>query len=145
MMTSKIKIRSKKERIIYALLFEVILLASLLPIGMFLFGVSAASFGILSVILSLKAMMFNFVFNWFYDKLDQRANRIPTERSMHHRVVHAVSFEVGMMITSLPIIMWWLSMGLWEAFQLEVILIGFVMIYTFLFGLGYDRLRPVAQ
>lgn len=142
---SNIKLRSKKERIIYALVFEILLLASLLPIGMVLFGVSAANFGILSLILSLKAMIFNFIFNWFYDRLDLRANRVPTERSLRHRVFHAVSFELGMLITSLPIIMWWLSMGLWEAFQLEVVLIRFVMIYTFLFGLGYDRLRPVAQ
>ena len=77
--------------------------------------------------------------------LDVRAGRIPTQRTFSWRLVHAVGFEAGLVITSLPLVMWWLGLTLLEAFLMDVIVTSFIVIYTLAFTWGYDQLYPVEQ
>lgn len=144
-MEHKIVIRTGKDRLRYTCAFELFLLIILAPIGAIVFDRHLAEMGLLSVVLSLKAMVFNLIYNWIFDLLDVRAGKIPTQRSFIGRMFHAIGFEFGLFLTSLPIVMWWLGLSLWQAILMDLVVTSFVVIYTFVFTWGYDRLYPVEQ
>ena len=144
-MKNSVVIRSGKDRLRYTCSFELFLLMILAPVAALVFDLPLAEMGLLSVILSLKAMLFNLIYNWIFDLLDQRAGRVPTERSFIGRIIHAMGFEFGLFLTSLPIVMWWLGLSLLQAFLMDLVVTSFVVVYTFVFTWGYDRLFPVQQ
>jgi uncharacterized membrane protein len=144
-MEKVIKIRTGKERLKFSCLFELILIAVLAPMGALVLEKQILDVGVLALVLSLKAMLFNLLYNWMFDLVDVRAGRIPTQRSVLRRILHAVGFEVGLMITSLPIVVWWLGLSLLQALIMDLVVTSFVVVYTFVFTWSYDRLYPVAQ
>ena len=144
-MNNDIKTRTGIDRLRYTCLFELFLIAILIPVGSFFLEKQMLELGLLTLVLSIKAMLFNLLYNWLFDQFDVRAGRVPTERSLLFRVVHALGFEVGLMITSLPIVVWWLGLTIVQALLIDIVVTSFVVIYTFLFGWGYDRLFPVLQ
>ena len=144
-MKNDIKIRTGKDRLRYTCLFELFLIAILVPVGSFLLGKQVMELGLLAIVLSVKAMLFNLLYNWLFDRFDVRAGRIPTERSFYYRVLHALGFETGLVITSLPIVVWWLGLTILQAFLIDIVVTSFIVFYTVLFGWGYDRLFPVMQ
>ena len=144
-MKNNIAIRTGRDRLRYTCMFEFILILILAPIGAFVFDRHLFDIGLLSVVLSLKAMVFNLIYNWFYDLLDVRAGKIPTKRSFSRRIVHAMGFEFGLVLTSLPIVMWWLGLTLLQAFLMDLIVTSFIVLYTFVFTWSYDLLFPVEQ
>lgn len=144
-MKQNIVIRSGKDRLRYTGLFELTLMAILTPVIAVVLKKPMFDVGLLAVVLSLKAMFFNLAYNWLFDRYDARAGRIPSERSYVWRIVHALGFEVGLLFTSLPIVVWWLGLTIWQALLMDLAVTSFVVGYTFFFTLGYDRLFPVPQ
>ena len=57
------------------------------------------------------------------------------------RAVHAIAFEAGLVAIVVPLVAWWLDMSLLDALILDIGLLLFFLPYTFLFNLGYDKLR----
>lgn len=135
--------RTGADRLRYTVTFELMLMALLVPAGAAFFDKGWADIGVLGLILSLKAMLMNLVYNWLFDHVDARANRISSDRSTFGRIVHAVGFEISLVITSLPIYVWWLDLTLLEALMTDLVVTSFVVLYTYVFTLGYDRLFPV--
>nr|WP_299852751.1 PACE efflux transporter [uncultured Roseovarius sp.] len=135
--------RSGKERLKYTISFEVVLMSMLAPAGAFFFDKSLADIGLLGVVLSLKAMLLSLIYNWLFDKIDARSGRVASDRSTLGRLAHAFGFEISLTVTSLPIYMWWLDLGLIQAFTTDVVVTSFVVLYTFLFTLIYDQFFPV--
>jgi uncharacterized membrane protein len=119
------------------------LLVLLVPAGAAFFDKGWADIGLLGLILSTKAMLVNLVYNWVFDHVDARANRISSDRSTVGRILHAVGFELTLLVTSLPIYVWWLNITVLEALMTDLVVTSFVVAYTYLFTLGYDRLFPV--
>ena len=144
-MKKKIVVRTGRDRLRYSLLFELLLIASLAPLGALVFERHVVDVGLLSVVLSLKAMLVNLIYSWLFDMWDVRAGRIPTERSLVGRIAHAVGFECALVLTSLPIVIWWLGLTLLQALIMDVAVTGIVVAYTIVFGWCYDRIFPVHQ
>ena len=144
-MKTEIMIRTGKDRLRYTCLFELFLIAMLAPVGAIVLDREVLDIGVLALFLSFKAMIFNLIYNWFFDRFDAKAGRVPTERSFYCRILHAAGFEIGLMITSLPIVVWWLDLSILQAFMMDVVVTSFVVAYTFLFTWGYDRRYPIAQ
>ncbi len=144
-MNTTIAVRTGKDRLRYTCLFELFLVAMLAPIGAFVLQKEVMDFGLLTIVLSLKAMLFNLIYNWAFDKFDVRAGRVPTDRSFLRRILHALGFEIGLMFTSLPIVVWWLGLSILQAILIDLVITSFVVFYTFVFTWGYDRLFPVHQ
>ena len=63
-------------------------------------------------------------------------------RTFRIRVLHAFGFEFGLILIVIPLAAWWLSIGLWEAFVLDIALVLFYLPYAFFYNLAYDRSRP---
>ena len=144
-MQKKIEIRNGKDRLRYLITFELILVAMLTPLGSIVFEKELIDIGLLSVFLSLKAMLFGYFYNLLFDHVDAKAGRIPSHRSFVGRIIHAVGFELGLVMTSLPIVMWWLSLSLLQALIMDVAVTSIVVVYTFIFSYSYDWLFPVPQ
>lgn len=135
--------RTGADRLRYTATFEMTLMVLLVPAGAAFFDKGWADIGVLGLILSVKAMLINLVYNWVFDHVDARADRISSDRSTFGRVMHAVGFELSLLITSLPIYVWWLNLTLLEALLTDLVVTSFVVLYTYVFTLGYDRLFPV--
>ncbi len=135
MMTAQ---RSMKERFFHALSFEVLAIAICAPLGAWLLGHSLAHMGLLTLMISLVAMTWNMVFNAAFDRAQQRMG---FRRTLTARAVHAVLFEIGLLIAVVPLAAWWLSISLWHAFVLDIGIVLFFLPYTFGFNWTYDYLR----
>jgi uncharacterized membrane protein len=61
------------------------------------------------------------------------------------RILHAVGFEFTLVILCVPIIMWWMAWGWWQAIAFDVAAMAAIVIYTYFFTLAYDRIFPVVQ
>lgn len=99
----------------------------------------------MAAILSGIALLVNLIYNYVYDRVDVHFGRIPTERTLLRRVIHAIGFESILAIISLPILMWWLGLTLWQALLLDIGMMSAIVVYTFLFSLSYDKFFPVLQ
>jgi uncharacterized membrane protein len=144
-MSNKIVIRSGLDRLRYAVMFELVLVATFGVALSYLFERAATDTVALAAVLSTKALIINLIYNNIYDRVDARHGRIPTERTLLGRAIHAVGFETILLLTSLPIMMWWLGMSLWETVLLDLGMMSFVVVYTFFFTLLYDKCFPVLQ
>lgn len=142
-MKKNVAMRSKRDRVRYAICFEVTLMAMLIPAGAAFFDRPLAEIGLLGLVLSGKAMLLHLVYNWAFDRINARTGRVASDRSHLGRVIHAIGFEMTLTLTSLPIYMFWLGLGLIEAFATDIVVTTFVVIYTYIFTLAYDRIYPV--
>ncbi|EAU5447758.1 PACE efflux transporter [Salmonella enterica] len=130
--------KSTRERIFHAVLFE--LLANII-IALFLayvLQVSLLQSGMLSLISALTATVWNFIFNKIFDGLQRR---YAFERSLLLRVLHAVAFEIGLIVTLTPVAMLLLNLPLIDAFFVEIGLVLFFLPYTLAYNWLYDWLR----
>lgn len=130
--------KSLGERIGLALAFEVIALAICAPLFGWLMGTSIAAMGALTLAISLIAMLWNVVYNSLFDRLQRR---IGFERTLGVRMLHAVAFEFGLVLASVPLAAVWLGISLWQAFVLDIGLLMFFLPYTVVFNWVYDWLR----
>ena len=132
--------KSFAERFFHALTFEVLAVIISAPVLSWVMGVSMTHAGLLTLMISLNAMVWNMIFNALFDRIERRFALV---RTLGLRVVHAVSFELGLIVTVVPLAAWWLDMSLLDAFWLDIGLVLFFLPYTFLFNLGYDKVREV--
>ena len=142
-MAPKVKLRSLKDRIRYTVIFETILLTMLVPAGMIFYDRDILDIGLLGVVLVVKAMVLNIIYNWVFDRLEARTGRVASDRPHKLRIIHAIGFEVTLAITSIPIYTWWLKITVLEAILIDVVVTTFIVGYTYIFTLVYDVVFPI--
>lgn len=142
-MSQPVALRSGVDRLRYAILFELTLISLLIPAGAAFFDKGLDEIGLLGLVLMLKAIALGLVYNLIFDLLYARTGRVSSDRRALGRVLHALGYELTLVTTSLPIYMWWLGLTLLEALATDLIVTSFVVAYTFLFTLVYDRTFPV--
>jgi uncharacterized membrane protein len=134
--------RSTRDRIRHALLFELFGLALIVPFGTVLFGLHASDMGVIGIGSALTATAWNYVYNLGFDRAMQRFTG-HTRKGLLLRVGHAVLFEAGLLMILLPPIAWYLGIGLSQAFFMDLAIAAFYVVYAFVFNLTYDRAFPV--
>jgi len=130
--------RSLKERVVHALAFEGLAIALSAPALAWLLGKSLLHTGALTLAVSTLAMLWNMAFNAAFDRAQQRFG---FTRGARVRIVHALLFELGLIVATVPLAAWWLSIGLVQAFVLDIGLLLFFLPYTLGFNWAYDVLR----
>ena len=143
-MNSSPKLRSPLDRVRQVLLFEIGGLLLITPPFIWASGVSAMdSLGLLAVI-ALIAALWNAGYNTSFDWVEGRmTGRTADRRPYLMRMAHAVGFEGGLILISLPIIMAWTGMSWIEALLADIALALAYVVYAFFFNLGYDRVFPI--
>ncbi|EEV22797.1 bacterial Transmembrane Pair family [Enhydrobacter aerosaccus SK60] len=132
-----------KARIWQAMLFETI--AILLSLGwvklLSFFGFTGSesqhNSSILALLIgiSLIAMIWTFIYNLLFDKFFTGEK---LARPLWLRVLHIVGFESGLLGFTLPLVMWVMNIGLWQAFMLDISLTLLILVYGFIFYWIYD-------
>ena len=111
--------RSLPDRIRHTILFEAIAITLFAVVGGWILGLPVEVTGVLGLMFSALAMVWNLVFNWLFDLWDYKYRNM-AKRRVAVRAAHAVLFEGGLLIAGLFLISWWLEIGYWEAFLIDV-------------------------
>lgn len=145
MTTKAPKLRSFPDRLRQIAFFELGGLALITPPFAWASGVPLAeSIGLLAL-LALIAAIWNGSYNTCFDWIDGRiSGRTADRRPVRLRVVHAIGFETGLLMLSLPVIIWWTGMGFVEALIADLALALAYTCYAFGFNMAYDRTFPIA-
>jgi uncharacterized membrane protein len=125
-----------KRRVVYISLYEgiAIVVAS--------FGLAAMSgqglghSGALAVIASVIAVAWNLAFNALFERWEAR--QAVRGRSLRRRIAHAIGFEGGLVAFLVPTFAWWLGISLFEALVMDLGLVIFFLVYTFVFNWAFD-------
>ncbi|MDA7965434.1 PACE efflux transporter [Ruegeria sp.] len=136
--------RSFGDRLRHTFMFEGIALVIVSVAGSAITGHSMESIGILSVMFSILAMVWNFVFNLLFDLWDRKYRNM-APRGVGIRSLHAILFEAVMLIAGIFLTAWWLSIGYLEALILDLGFSTFFLIYAYVFNWAYDQVFPVPR
>src|SRR5258708_39825175 len=91
------------ERVFHALTFEALAVLISAPALSLLMGVSMTHAGLLTLMISLIAMVWNMIFNTLFDQIERHWRVV---RTIKVRIVHAVAFETGLVVTVVPLAAW---------------------------------------
>ncbi|WP_323752378.1 PACE efflux transporter [Marinobacter sp.] len=133
--------RTTKDRIRQAFSFEAIGLLLSTPMAAFAFGFDLGQTSVLAVIGATIATAWNYIYNLAFDHSLKRITGT-TRKALKIRFLHAIGFEFGLMLVFLPIIAWWMEIGLLEALIVDIAFVVFYLIYAFVFTWCYDTLFP---
>jgi len=143
-MQRKTVMRTPADRIRHVVIFEIIALSIITPLGAWVFGLPMTDMGVVGAGAALIAASWNYLFNLGFDHALARL-RGSVRKTLGLRVLHALLFEVGMLAVLVPFIAWYLRIGLVEAFLMDVALAGFFLVYAFLYNWAYDVIFPVRE
>ncbi|MGF7453877.1 PACE efflux transporter [Pasteurella bettyae] len=128
------------ERIFHSALFEIGAILLSIAFIWIMTGTAGSHESITMILISLIAMVWNFIFNWVFDQFFTGPKE---HRSAKLRLFHATSFEGGLLIITLPIIAYCLNISLIAAFFMDLGISIMIVIYGYLFNWIYDHLRPL--
>ncbi|CAI3933926.1 MULTISPECIES: PACE efflux transporter [Commensalibacter] len=136
--------RTFRDRVRHAVVYEIIGLFLFIPVGVLLFNQPITEMSVVAIASSLASTIWNFVYNLSFDKVILYF-RGTTQKNIVIRVFHAILFEAGLTISLVPIVAWYLGISLISAFLMDITIVLFYLVYTFLFNLGYDFIFPVDE
>ncbi|OBH18828.1 PACE efflux transporter [Mycolicibacter terrae] len=127
------------RRIIYVISYELIAIV-LTALGLVVLGFGGGSSGVMAVTASTVAVVWNYLWNTIFELWERRQDS--PARTLRRRIAHAIGFEGGLVVVLLPIVAAILRVSLLEAFGLEVGLLAFFLVYTFVFTWVFDKVIP---
>ena len=137
-------LRTLPDRIRQVVLFELLGLVLITPGFALLSGQPAAESLALLAVLSAIAALWNGIYGTAFDWCEGRlTGRTADRRPTLLRLAHAAGFEGGLLLLTLPGIVWWTGMGWWAALLADIGLAIAYTLYAYVFNLGYDRCFPI--
>ncbi|KJV45049.1 hypothetical protein CAP42_05855 [Acinetobacter indicus] len=127
-----------KRRLIHALSYELILLVIIALALSLIFKMPLEVTGSLGVAMAVTSVLWNMLFNHFFEKFEARRQ---LKRTVKVRILHAIGFEGGLMLATIPMVAYAMQMSLPEAFLLDLSLSLCILVYTFIFQWGYDAIE----
>lgn len=127
-----------KRRIIHAISYEIILLVIIAISLSFIFEVPLEIAGTLGVIMAVLSVIWNMIFNHYFEKIEARNQ---WKRTVKVRILHALGFEGGLMLVTIPIVAYMMDMTLIQAFIVDLALTLSILVYTFIFQWFYDGIE----
>jgi len=131
-------VQGLKRKLVYVTFYELIgLCMSTLGLA-YLSDTQASYTGPLAVMITTIAMIWNLIYNTLFEYWESR--QATRGRSVARRVVHAVGFQLTLVIYLIPLIAWWLDMSLVDALLVDMAFIVLVPCYTFVYNWAFDKL-----
>lgn len=134
--------RTTGDRIRHTLGFELIGLIVFIPLASAFFGYELHLMGIMVLVASIVATLWNFAYNLVFDRVMLKIYD-NTRKTVAIRVLHALLFEAGLIALLLPAIVWYLSVSYWDAFMMDIGMAGFYLVYAFVYNACYDKVFPI--
>ncbi|MBH2989486.1 PACE efflux transporter [Serratia ureilytica] len=127
-----------KRKLVYVTAYEIIGMAiSALGLAL-LSGHAPSSTGPLAVVITTIAVSWNFIYNYVFEWWESR--QVSRARTLKRRILHAVGFQLTLVVYLIPLITWWMGITLWQALLLDMALIVIIPCYTFVFNWAFDKL-----
>jgi uncharacterized membrane protein len=127
-----------KRRIIHALSYEMMLLVIIAVALSFIVEMPLHVTGRLGLAMTFTSVIWNMLFNHYFDHFE---TKYCLKRTIGMRILHAVGFEGGLMLVTIPMVAYALNMNFWPAVLLDLSLTLCVLVYTFMFQWVYDDLE----
>ncbi|MGL5251596.1 MAG: PACE efflux transporter, partial [Moraxella sp.] len=87
------------------------------------------------IAISIIAMVWTFFYNLLFDKVFT-GNKLA--RPLWLRALHILGFEGGLLLFTLPLVMWVMRLTLLQAFLLDISITLMILVYGFVFYWVYD-------
>lgn len=131
------------RRVVYVALYEAIAIIAATAGLSALSGQGAAHSGVVAAVSSVIAIVWNVVWNHLFERWEARQ---PTRgRSIGRRIAHALGMEGGLVFMLVPLFAWWFNVSLWQALVMDIGLLLFFLVYTFVFNWSFDRIFGLPQ
>lgn len=127
-----------KRRVVYISLYEGIAIVAAGAGLALMSGQGLGHSGVLAVIASVIAVLWNLSFNALFERWESRQTL--RGRSVRRRIAHAIGFEGGLVAFLVPVFAWWLDVSLWDALVMDLGLVVFFLVYTFVFNWAFDAI-----
>ena len=127
-----------KRRIVHALSYEIILLVIIALALSFIFEMPLEVTGVLGIFMAVTSVIWNMVFNHYFEKFEAKHQ---LKRTVRVRILHAIGFEGGLMLATIPMVAYAMNMSLWQANVLDFSLTLCILVYTFIFQWCYDLIE----
>ncbi|ENV32849.1 chlorhexidine efflux PACE transporter AceI [Acinetobacter gerneri] len=127
-----------KRRLVHALSYEIILLIIIAIALSFIFEVPMETTGSLGIAMAVTSVLWNMLFNHYFEKAEQKYK---FKRTIPMRIVHAIGFEGGLMLATIPMVAYAMQMTLLEAVILDFSMTMCILVYTFIFQWCYDTIE----
>ncbi|MEM5430046.1 PACE efflux transporter [Cupriavidus oxalaticus] len=134
--------RTTRDRIRHAVGFEVVGLLIFAPLASWAFGYELHEMGVIGAVASLIATGWNYLYNLLFDKAMLRITG-QVRKSVMVRVLHAILFEMGLLVVFLPALAWYLNISLIDALIMDIAVAVFYMVYALVYNWLYDIVFPV--
>jgi len=132
------KMLISKRRIVHALSYEIILLVIIAMALSFIFDMPMEVTGTLGIVMALTSVFWNMTFNHFFEKFEAKRK---LKRTIGVRILHAIGFEGGLMLATIPMVAYAMDMSIWQAILLDFSMTMCIFVYTFIFQWCYDAIE----
>lgn len=127
-----------KRRIVHALTYEIILLIIIAILLSVIFNMPLDVTGTLGIAMAVTSVLWNMVFNHYFEKYEKKHQ---LKRTIPVRIMHAIGFEGGLMLATIPMVAYAMNMSIWSAILLDFSLTMGILVYTFIFQWCYDSIE----
>lgn len=127
-----------KRRIIHALSYEIILLVIIAIALSFIFEVPLDVTGGLGIAMAVTSVIWNMIFNHFFEKMEKKRQ---LTRTVGVRIMHAIGFEGGLMLITIPMVAYAMEMTMFQAILLDLSMTTCILFYTFIFQWCFDTIE----
>lgn len=91
----------------------------------------------LALVITTIAVSWNFIYNCLFEFWESR--QVSRIRTFRRRLVHAIGFQLTLVLYLIPLIAWWLNVSLWQALVMDFALIIIIPCYTFVYNWVFDK------
>lgn len=127
-----------KRRVTYIFFYEVFSFFICAMVLAVLSDTSISHTGPLSILIAVIAVTINYFYNHIFEMWEKK--QISKKRTVIRRVVHAIGFQIVLVMILIPLIAWWMQISLIKAFLLDFSLMVLIPCYTFVYNYLFDHI-----
>ncbi len=125
------------RRIVYVIGYEGLSVLFTVVVMSGLLGHGGGQSVLTAVLLSTAATAWNYVWNTLFEAIERRVGA--TGRGARSRALHALGYEGGVLLVTIPLVSLMLGVSLVEAAMLEAGLLVFFLVFTTVYAMLFDR------
>lgn len=99
---------------------------------------SVAHSSVMAITGSVVAVFWNWLFNYWFEIWEHR--QTSSERTILRRVMHAIGFEIPLLLIFVVLFAWWFETTYTKAFFMDIAMTSFFLVGTFVFTWIFDSL-----
>ena len=127
-----------KRRWVHALSYEVILLVIIALVLSYMFEMPIQVTSGLGIAMAVTSVLWNMLFNHYFEKFEAKHQ---LHRTFKIRVLHAIGFEGGLMLATIPMVAYALEISMLQAILIDLLMTLSILLYTFIFQYCYDHIE----